>query len=173
MMVYKSKWAEGAPVGRSSVNEKIEMPKRLVLAEGFRGVVPPETQQGNAFRDQTNYRVNRDLVRASSSGSDLALHVEKDASQKPRRRQIQRLGGYSRGEENLLRVHRKGRSEKKPEKTVGKDIVRLDRQALFTDDKYRRQAEQVRIEGDAKANYLYLRAVSSGIKAFHDFATYK
>ena len=63
--------------------------------------------------------------------------------------------------------------QKKQEKTIGKDIVRLDRQALFTDDKYRRQAEQVRIEGDAKANYLYLRAVSSGIKAFHDFATYK
>ena len=59
--------------------------------------------------------------------------------------------------------------QKKQEKTVGKDIVRLDRQALFTDDKYRRQAEQVRIEGDAKSQYLYLRAVSSGIKAFHDY----
>mgnify|MGYP001410675291 CR=1 FL=1 len=35
-----------------------------------------------------------------------------------------------------------------------------------------RQAEQVRIEGDAKAEYLYLRAVSSGIKAFHDYKTY-
>lgn len=63
--------------------------------------------------------------------------------------------------------------KRKQEKIVAKDVKRMDRQALFTDDKYRRQAEQVRIEGRAKAEYLYLRAVSSGLKASYDFATFK
>ena len=56
----------------------------------------------------------------------------------------------------------------KQEATVSKDVTRMDRQALFTDDKYRRQAEQFRIEGKAKQRAYYLRAVSSGIQSFYN-----
>ena len=76
--------------------------------------------------------------------------------------------GRDKGTDRSLKAFRR-----KQEETVGKDIVRMARQALFTDDKFRRQAERFRIEGRAKQRAYYLRAVSSGIKAFHDFATYK
>ena len=57
---------------------------------------------------------------------------------------------------------------RKQEETVGKDVTRMDRQALFTDDKSRRQAEQFRIEGEAKQRAYYLRAVSQGIQGFYN-----
>ena len=56
----------------------------------------------------------------------------------------------------------------KQEATVSKDVTRMDRQALFTDDKYRRQADQFRIEGRAKQRAYYLKAVSSGIQSFYN-----
>ena len=71
--------------------------------------------------------------------------------------------GRDKGTDRSLKAFRR-----KQEETVGKDIVRMDRQALFTDDKFRRQAEQFRKEGRAKQRAYYLRAVSQGIQSFYN-----
>ena len=71
--------------------------------------------------------------------------------------------GRDKGSDRSLKAFRR-----KQEETVGKDITRMDRQALFTDDKSRRQAEQFRIEGRAKQRAYYLRAVSQGIQSFYN-----
>lgn len=71
--------------------------------------------------------------------------------------------GRDKGTDRSLKAFRR-----KQEETVGKDITRMDRQALFTDDKFRRQAEQFRIEGEAKQRAYYLRAVSQGIQSFYN-----
>jgi|TARA_B100001057_G_scaffold90569_1_gene86828 hypothetical protein len=71
--------------------------------------------------------------------------------------------GRDKGTDRSLKAFRR-----KQEETVGKDVTRMDRQALFTDDKSRRQAEQFRIEGEAKQRAYYLRAVSQGIQGFYN-----
>ena len=53
--------------------------------------------------------------------------------------------GRDKGTDRSLKAFRR-----KQEETVGKDDKRLDRQALITDDKSRRHAEQFRMEGEAK-----------------------
>ena len=71
--------------------------------------------------------------------------------------------GRDKGTDRSLKAFRR-----KQEETVGEDVTRMDRQALFTDDKSRRQAEQFRIEGEAKQRAYYLRAVSQGIQGFYN-----
>mgnify|MGYP000037773516 CR=1 FL=1 len=58
---------------------------------------------------------------------------------------------------------------KKEEEKVGEEVVRLDRMALMTDDKYRREAIGVKRAGEARAEALRFRAVTKGIQGLYDF----
>lgn len=49
----------------------------------------------------------------------------------------------------------------------------MDRQALFTDDKYRREAIGIREAGKERQRYLYFKAVSTGIQGYFNYQKYK
>ena len=105
-------------------------------------------------------------VAAGDAARQQAESKAKEAEEDRRRNKLkfaQLHTGRDKGTDRSLRAFRR-----KQEETVGKDITRMDRQALFTDDKFRRQAEQFRIEGEAKQRAYYLRAVSQGIQSFYN-----
>ena len=62
---------------------------------------------------------------------------------------------------------------KKQEAKKDVDVVRMDRQALFTDDKYRREAIGIREAGKERQRYLYFKAVSTGIQGYFNYQKYK
>tara|TARA_R100001460_G_scaffold4314_4_gene12376 strand:+ start:7333 stop:7794 length:462 start_codon:yes stop_codon:yes gene_type:complete len=53
------------------------------------------------------------------------------------------------------------------------DVKRMDRQALFTDDKYRRDAIGTRQAGEERRKYLYFKAVSTGIQGYFNYQKFK
>ena len=62
---------------------------------------------------------------------------------------------------------------KKQEAKKDVDVVRMDRQALFTDDKYRREAIGIREAGKERQKYLYFKAVSTGVQGYFNYQKYK
>ncbi len=62
---------------------------------------------------------------------------------------------------------------KKQEAKKDVDVVRMDRQALFTDDKYRREAIGIREAGKERQRYLYFKAVSTGVQGYFNYQKYK